>query len=78
MPGRIAVISAHASPLIAAAGVDACAHNVCVAYTVKALAALGYQIDVFTRRDDPDCRLSSALHPAFANATTTSTRRASR
>jgi glycosyltransferase involved in cell wall biosynthesis len=54
MPGRIAVISEHASPLAATGGVDAGGQNIYVANTAKELAALGYEIDVFTRRDDPE------------------------
>ncbi len=54
MAGRIAFISEHASPLAAAGGVDAGGQNVYVAHTAKELAALGYEIDVFTRRDDPE------------------------
>ncbi|HEX4883218.1 MAG TPA: glycosyltransferase, partial [Casimicrobiaceae bacterium] len=52
MAGRIAVISEHASPLAATGGRDAGGRNVCVAHTAKALARLGYEVDVFTRRDD--------------------------
>ncbi len=54
MPHRIALISEQASPLAAHGGVEACGQNVCVAYTARELAALGHQVDVFTRRDDPE------------------------
>ncbi|MFW6369308.1 MAG: glycosyltransferase, partial [Myxococcota bacterium] len=51
---RIAVISEHASPIASLGGVDAGGQNVYVAQTARHLADLGYQVDVFTRRDDPD------------------------
>jgi len=54
MNKRVAVISEHASPLAAAGGVDAGGQNIYVANTVRELAALGYELDVFTRRDSPD------------------------
>jgi D-inositol-3-phosphate glycosyltransferase len=50
---RIALISDHASPLAALGGVDAGGQNVYVAQLTRHLAALGFEIDVFTRRDDP-------------------------
>jgi D-inositol-3-phosphate glycosyltransferase len=52
MPGRIAMISEHASPLAQMGSVDAGGQNVYVANTAKQLAALGYEVDIFTRRDD--------------------------
>jgi glycosyltransferase involved in cell wall biosynthesis len=52
MPGRIAMISEHASPLAATGSVDAGGQNVYVANTAKDLAVLGYEVDIFTRRDD--------------------------
>ncbi len=54
MSGRIALISENASPLAASGGVHAGGQNVYVAHTAKELAALGYEVDVFTRRDDPE------------------------
>jgi D-inositol-3-phosphate glycosyltransferase len=54
MLGRIALISEHASPLSPLGGVDCGGQNLYVAQTAKTLAALGYTIDVFTRRDCED------------------------
>jgi hypothetical protein len=52
MVKNIALISEHASPLAAAGGVDTGGQNVYVAHTARHLAALGYNVDVFTRRED--------------------------
>jgi glycosyltransferase involved in cell wall biosynthesis len=49
----IALISDHASPLAAAGGVDSGGQNVYVAQVARHLAARGYAVDVFTRRDSP-------------------------
>src|SRR5512133_3331086 len=54
MSKRIALISEHASPLATLGGVDNGGQNVYVAQLAKKLAALGYLVDVFTRRDDPE------------------------
>ncbi|PSN10834.1 phosphoheptose isomerase [filamentous cyanobacterium CCT1] len=54
MTKRIAIISEHASPLGTFGGTDSGGQNVYVGQTAKQLAALGYQVDVFTRRDAPD------------------------
>jgi glycosyltransferase involved in cell wall biosynthesis len=51
MNKRIAIISDHASPLAAIGGVDAGGQNIYVAQIARCLAAAGYQVDVFTRRD---------------------------
>ena len=51
---RIAMISEHASPLAALGGVDAGGQNTHVADLSRALAALGHQVRVYTRRDSPD------------------------
>ena len=48
---RIAMISEHASPLALLGGEDCGWQNVYVAQIAKNLAALGYEVDVFTRRD---------------------------
>lgn len=48
---RIAMVSEHASPLAALGGVDAGGQNVHVAALAGALAALGHEVTVFTRRD---------------------------
>ena len=50
---RIALISDHASPLAAAGGVDSGGQNIYVAQVARQLVALGYHVDVFTRRDSP-------------------------
>jgi hypothetical protein len=48
---RIAFISDHASPLASIGSVDTGGQNVYVAQLAKHLAANGYLIDVYTRRD---------------------------
>lgn len=52
MDRRIALISEHASPLGCLGGVDSGGQNVYVAQVAKHLAAFGYHVDVFTRRDN--------------------------
>src|SRR5918992_4189183 len=52
MSGRIALISEHASPLGVLGGVDSGGQNVYVGQVAKHLAAIGYDVDVFTRRDN--------------------------
>ncbi|MCA1604390.1 MAG: glycosyltransferase family 1 protein, partial [Acidobacteria bacterium] len=49
---KIALISEHASPLALTGGVDAGGQNVYVAHIARHLAALGYEVDVFARRDN--------------------------
>ncbi len=51
MKRRIALISEHASPLAALGGADNGGQNVYVAQVALQLAALGHEVDVFTRRD---------------------------
>ncbi|MFL6624830.1 MAG: glycosyltransferase family 4 protein [Sulfurifustis sp.] len=51
MVARIAMISEHASPLATIGGVDSGGQNVYVAQLANRLAARGYQVDVYTRRD---------------------------
>src|SRR4051812_10454567 len=51
MVARIAMISEHASPLATIGGVDSGGQNVYVARLANQLAARGYQVDVYTRRD---------------------------
>jgi D-inositol-3-phosphate glycosyltransferase len=53
MDRRIAIISEHASPVAVLGGVDAGGQNVYVGQTARHLAAMGYEVDVFTRRDQP-------------------------
>ncbi len=51
MKKRIALISEHASPLAILGGVDGGGQNVYVGEIAKNLATLGYEVDIFTRRD---------------------------
>jgi glycosyltransferase involved in cell wall biosynthesis len=50
---RVALISEHASPLVILGGVDSGGQNVYVGQLARLLPKLGYQVDVFTRRDSP-------------------------
>src|SRR5205085_11006881 len=50
---KIALVSEHASPLATLGGVDAGGQNVHVAELARALANLGAEVVVHTRRDDP-------------------------
>ena len=54
MRKKIALISEHASPLATLGGVDAGGQNVYVAELAKYLSRLGFDIDVFTRREDQE------------------------
>ena len=49
---RIAFISEHASPLASPGGTDCGGQNVYVGSLARELARLGYQVDVYTRRED--------------------------
>jgi glycosyltransferase involved in cell wall biosynthesis/phosphoheptose isomerase len=51
MTRRVALISEHASPLGLLGGVDSGGQNVYVGQLARHLAGLGYEMDVFTRRD---------------------------
>lgn len=51
---HVAMISEHASPLALLGGVDAGGQNVYVAQTAERLADRGHEVDVYTRRSDPD------------------------
>ncbi|WP_328352319.1 glycosyltransferase [Mycobacterium sp. NBC_00419] len=51
---KIAMISAHASPLAAASGFDAGSQSIHVAELSAALARRGQDVTVYTRRDDPE------------------------
>lgn len=53
MKKRIAMISEHASPLATLGGVDSGGQNVYVGELAKELADIGYQVDVFTRWENP-------------------------
>jgi len=50
---KIAYISEHASPLALLGGVDAGGQNVYVSELAKYLSELGYEIDIYTRWEDP-------------------------
>lgn len=52
MMKRVAIISDHASPLAVLGGEDSGGQNVYVAQVASQLALMGYEVDVFTRRDD--------------------------
>lgn len=54
MSHRIAFVSEHASPLATLGGVDSGGQNVYVAQLARQLAALGDEIDIYTRREDPE------------------------
>jgi glycosyltransferase involved in cell wall biosynthesis len=51
---RLALISEHASPLATLGGADGGGQNVYVAQLARRLAAHGWKVDVFTRRDRAD------------------------
>src|SRR5512132_569032 len=51
MSNSVAMISEHASPLAMLGGVDSGGQNVYVGQLARHLAANGYEVDVFTRRD---------------------------
>ncbi len=53
---KIALISEHASPLACLGGVDSGGQNVYVAQLGRYLNSFGYEVDIFTRRDDPSQR----------------------
>lgn len=53
---RIAMLSEHASPLALLGGEDSGGQNVYVSEVSSNVAALGFQVDVFTRRDREDAR----------------------
>jgi len=52
MNKKIALISEHASPLAVLGGIDSGGQNVYVTELAKELAKQGYDIDIFTRKDD--------------------------
>ncbi len=53
MKKKIAFISEHASPLASLGGVDSGGQNVYVAELAKNLARTGWEVDIFTRWDNP-------------------------
>lgn len=52
---RVAFLSEHASPLALLGSVDAGGQNVYVDEVSRNLIRYGYAVDIFTRRDDPNC-----------------------
>ena len=60
---RIAMVSEHASPLAVLGGVDAGGQNVHVAALATAIARMGAEVVVHTRRDDPALPRRVALAP---------------
>lgn len=53
MKRKIAFISEHASPLAILGGVDSGGQNVYVAETARHISQLGFEVDIFTRWEDP-------------------------
>jgi D-inositol-3-phosphate glycosyltransferase len=60
---RVAMVSEHASPLAVLGGADAGGQNVHVAALSLALAERGHQVEVYTRRDDPQLAEHVRLGP---------------
>lgn len=56
MQKRVAFISEHASPLALLGGVDAGGQNVYVDRVARCLANIGYEVDIFTRWDNPEVK----------------------
>src|SRR5690625_3431089 len=52
-PLRVALISLHTSPLADAGAGDAGGMNIMVRHSAEAMAAVGHEVVVFTRRTDP-------------------------
>src|SRR4051812_26720365 len=50
---RIALISEHASPFAPVGGVDSGGQNIYVGQLAIHLTELGYEVDIFTRRNNP-------------------------
>ena len=51
---RIAILSLHTSPLAALGGSKAGGMNAYIREVASALGATGWDIDIFTRRDEPE------------------------
>ncbi len=62
---KIDLVSEHASPLAAVGAREAGGQNVHVAALARSLAALGADVRVLTRRDDPDVATSVELAPGI-------------
>lgn len=60
---RLAVISTHTSPLARAGTTKAGGMNVYVAELSRQLGSMGWQVDVFTRRDRPDAPSMEQIAP---------------
>ncbi|MFF7177590.1 glycosyltransferase [Streptomyces sp. NPDC008121] len=60
-PLALALVSEHASPLAPPGDVDSGGQNVHVAHLAGALADLGHQVTVYTRRDAPDLPVHTEL-----------------
>ena len=60
MKKRIAFISEHASPLAILGSIDSGGQNVYVGELAKQLTEVGYEVDVFTRKDNP--KLPEVIH----------------
>ncbi len=54
MKKKIAFISEHASPLAILGGADSGGQNIYVDQVARNLATLGYEVDIYTRWDDPN------------------------
>lgn len=52
MSTKIALISEHASPLVTPGGTDSGGQNIYVGQVARHLAGYGYEVDIFTRRDN--------------------------
>ena len=63
MHRRIAMISEHASPLGCLGGIDSGGQNVYVDQVARGLGRIGYDVDVFTRRDAADLPTFVELAP---------------
>lgn len=60
---KLAFISEHASPLAVVGGVDSGGQNVYVAELSIHLAQLGYEIDIYTRKENKEAPLVVHWHP---------------
>lgn len=63
VPLRIVAVSLHTSPLAEPGGADAGGMNVVVLEQSLALARAGHQVDLFTRRSDPDTPATMDIAP---------------
>ncbi|GAL85957.1 glycosyl transferase, group 1 [Sporocytophaga myxococcoides] len=63
MKRKVAFISEHASPLALIGGVDSGGQNVYVSMLASKLAQFGFEIDIFTRWDNPSINQEIMLEP---------------